>query len=136
MARPPRQMDPSTSQDVGFMESSTIHVALEVSPIQVAPTDGQGQRPPHANSITYELRSLEKEVVHEAPTLAVTTRVMRDNMPIEVEVEEEEENSLGDVLYFFDLENVAREARKTTKALERKRMKLFKIKRGLMLVMT
>ena len=71
------------------MDSSTIPVALEVSPTQLAPTDGQGQWPPHANSITYELRSLEGEVVHEAPALAIITRAMRGNMPIEVEVEEE-----------------------------------------------
>ena len=120
VAQPPRQMDPSTSQDVRFMDVSTIPVALEVSPTQVNFTDGQGQCPPHANSISYELRSLEGEVVHEAPALAVTTRAMRGNVPIEVEEEEDEENPLGEVPYFSDLENVAREARKTTKVLERK----------------
>ena len=57
--------------------------------------------------------------MHETPTLAVTTRAMRGTMPIEVEAEEKEENPLGDVPYFFDLENVAREARKATNALER-----------------
>ena len=40
-------------------------------------------------------------------------------MPLEIEVEEEEENPLGNVPYFTNLENVAREARKATKALER-----------------
>ena len=40
-------------------------------------------------------------------------------MPIEVEEEEDEENPLGDVPYFLNLENVAREARKATKALEK-----------------
>ena len=119
VAQPPKEMGPSTCPDVRFMDSSTIPIALEVFPTQVAPTDGQGQWPLLANSITYELRSLEGEVVYEAPALAVTTRAMRGNMPIEVEVEEEEENSLGDVPYFSDLENVDREARKTTKALER-----------------
>ena len=84
------------------MDSSTIPLASEVFPTQVASTEGQGQWPPHANSITYELRSFEGEVVHEAPALAVTTRAMKDNMPVEIEAEEENE------------------ARKATKALERK----------------
>ena len=120
VAQPPRQMDLSTSQDVRFMDVSIIPVALEVSPIQVTPTDSQGQCPSHANFISYELRSLKEEVVHEAPALAIITRAMRGNMPIEMEVEEDEENPLVDVPYFSDLENVAREARKATKALEMK----------------
>ena len=83
------------------MNSSTIPVALEVFPIQIIHADGQGQWLLHANSITYELRSLEGKVVHKAPPLAVTTRAMRGNMPVEVEAEEEEENPLGDVPYFL-----------------------------------
>ena len=96
VAHPPKQMGPSTSPDV-----STISVALEVFSTQVIPTDGQGRCPPHVNSISYELRNLEGEVVHKAPALAVITRAMRINMPIEVQVEEDEENSLGDVPYFW-----------------------------------
>ena len=101
------------------MDVSTIPVALEVSPTQVTSTDGQDQCSPHANSISYKLRNLEGEVVHEAPTLAVITRAMRGNMPIKVGVKEDDENSMGDVPNFLDLENVAREARKATKAIER-----------------
>ena len=76
--------------------------------------------PPHANSISYELEDLKEEVVHKALALAVTTRAMRGNAPLEVEEEEKEENPLGEIPYFLDLENVTREARKATKALERK----------------
>ena len=119
VTQPPKLMGPSTSQDVRCMDVSTNPVAFEVSPTQVTSTDGQVQCPPHANSISYELRSLEREVVHEAPALAVTTRAMRGNVPIEVEAEEDEENPLGDVLYFSELDDVAREASKATKALER-----------------
>ena len=110
----PKQMGPSTSQDVRFMDASTIPVNLEMS------TNGQGPCPPHANSISYELKGLKEEVVHEALALAVTTRAMRGNAPLEVEEEEEEEeNPLGEIPYFSELENVTREARKATKALER-----------------
>ena len=70
------------------MDSSTIPLASEVLPTQVAPTEVQVQWPPHANSSIYELRSLEGEVVHEAPSLAVTTRAMRGNMPVEIEADE------------------------------------------------
>ena len=100
VAQPPRHMGLSTSQDVRFMDVSTIPVALEVSPIQVTHTDSQGQCPPHANSISYELKSLKGEVVYEAPALAVISRAMKGNMPIEVEVEDDEENPLGDSLIF------------------------------------
>ena len=118
--RPPPHTDPdpSNSQDVRFMDSSTIPLASEVLPTQVVPTEGQGQWPPQANSITYEL-SLDGEVVHKALVLAGTTRAMRGNMPVEIEVEDQEEYPLGDVPYFSNLEKVAREARKATKALER-----------------
>ena len=119
VAQPPKDSGSSISQDVRIMDSSTIPVALEVPPTQVAFINGQGRWPPQANSITYELRSLEREVVHEAPALAMTTRIMRSNMSVEVDAEEEEIFFWGDVPYFLDLENVAREARKATKALER-----------------
>ena len=80
-------------------------------------SNGQGQCSPHANSISYELEGLKEEIVHEAPALAVTTRAMRGNAPLEVEKEEEAENPLGEIPYFLDFENVARKARKTTNAL-------------------
>ena len=35
----------------------------------------------------YKLRSLDDEVSHEAPALAVTTRAMRGKTPLEVGVE-------------------------------------------------
>ena len=57
------------------MDVSIIPVVLEVSPTQVIFTNGQGQSLLHANSISYELKSLEGKVVHEAPALAVTSRV-------------------------------------------------------------
>lgn len=119
VAQPLRPIGPSTSQDVRFMDVSTNPVALGVPPTQMTSADGQGQCPPHANSISHELRSLEGEIVHEASALAVTTRAMRGNVPIEVEAEEDEENSLGDIPYFSELDNVVREASKVTKALER-----------------
>ena len=100
-AQPPKDPDPSNSQDVRFMDSSTISLASEVLPTQVAPTEGQGHWPPQVNSIMYELRSLDGEVVHKAPTLAVTIKAMRGNMLVEIEVEEQEENPLGDVPYFY-----------------------------------
>ena len=119
-----RQMGASTSQDVRFIDTSTILVILEVS------TNGQSQCPPHANSISYELKGLKEEVVHEAPALAVTTKAMRGNAPLEVDEEEEEENSLEEISYFSDLENVIREARKATKALERENEIVHEMKRS------
>ena len=67
----------------------------------------------------YELKSLKEKIVHKAPALAVTTRAMRGNAPLEVKEEEEEEEEMGKIPYFSDLENITREARKATKALER-----------------
>ena len=95
----PKQMGPSTSQDVRFMNSSTVPVNLEMS------ANGQGPCLPHANSISYELKSLKEEIMHKAPALAVITRAMRGNAPLEVEEEEEEEeNPSGGIPYFLDLE--------------------------------
>ena len=108
----PKQMGSSTSQDVRFMDSFTIPVNLEMS------TNDQGPCVLHANSISYELKSLKEKIVHKAPALAVTTRAMRGNAPLEVK-EEEEEEEMGEIPYLSDLENITREARKATKALER-----------------
>ena len=58
MSQPPRQMRPSTSQDVRFIDASTIPVISEVS------TNVQGPCPPHANFISYELKGLKEKVVH------------------------------------------------------------------------
>ena len=41
---------------------------------------------------------------------------MSGNMPLDNEMDEHEENPLGDVPYFLDLKKVAKEARKATKA--------------------
>ena len=98
---PPTDPGASNSQDLRFMDNSTIHLASDVLPTHVAPTEGQGQWPSQVNLITYELKSLDGEVVHEALALAVTTRAMRDNMPVEIEVEGQEENPLGDLPYFL-----------------------------------
>ena len=87
-------LDRSNSHDVRFMDSSTIPLTSEVLPTQVPPTEGQGQWPPQASSITYELGSLDGEVVHEA--LVVTTRAMKGNVPVEIEVEEQTKNPLGE----------------------------------------
>ena len=95
------------------MDASTISVNLEMS------NNGQGPCLPHINSISYELKGLKEDVVHKAPALAVTTRTMRDNAPLEIKEEEEEKNPLWETPYFLDLDNVTREARKATKALER-----------------
>ena len=40
---PPTDPSPSNSQDVKFIDTSTIPLASEVLPTQVAPTEGQGQ---------------------------------------------------------------------------------------------
>ena len=46
VAQPPKDPDPYNSQDVRFVDSSTIPLASEVLPTHVAPTNGQGQWPP------------------------------------------------------------------------------------------
>ena len=106
-------MGPSTSQDVRFTNASTIPTTLEVS------TNGQGLYPSHANSISYALKGLKDKFMHEDPALAVTIRAMRGNAPLEVEGEEKKKNSLKEIHFYSDLENVPRKTRKTTKALER-----------------
>ena len=116
---PPTDPAPSNSQDVRFMDGSTTPQANEVLPTQVAPTKDQSQWPSHANAITYEFKSFHEEVVLENPGLAVTTRAMRGSMPLENDVEEQEQDPLGEVPHSSDLERVARQARKAIKALKR-----------------
>ena len=48
----------------------------------------------------------------------MTTRAMRGNMPIEDDVDEQEEDPLGEVPHFPKLDRVARQAKNATKALE------------------
>jgi hypothetical protein len=48
-------------------------------PFQFAIGNEPNQWTPLTNAITYELRSLDDGITHEAPALAVTTRAMRGN---------------------------------------------------------
>ena len=59
----------------------------ESIPFQMGIGDEHDQWPPHTNAITYDLRSLNDGVIHEAPALAVTTRAMRGNIQAEKDVE-------------------------------------------------
>ena len=81
--------------------------------------EDQGQWPLHINAITYELRSLDEEVIHEASALAVTTRAMRGKTPLEVGVEGQEEYSSDEGPNLSELDRVARIARRATRELEK-----------------
>ena len=59
----------------------------DMLPLPMGIGEEQSQWPPHTNTITYELRSINDEVVHEALALVVTTRAMRENTPLEIGVE-------------------------------------------------
>ena len=71
---------PSNSLDVKFMDGVTESHHDEPILFQMGVGEEQGQWPPYINAITYELRSLDDEVTHEAPALVVTTRAMRGNV--------------------------------------------------------
>ena len=118
---PPQNPGPSNTQDVRFMECATEPQVNEPPPVQPMLAEGHNPWPPQVNSITYELRSLDGEVVHEAPALAVTTRAMRGNAPIENELDGQGDYSSDDVErpQFQELEKVASAARQATKALVR-----------------
>lgn len=110
---------PSNTQDARFMESITEPQTNEPPPAQATSTEGQNQWPPHANAITYELRGVYEGAIHEAHALAVTTRAMRGNVPVENELDGQEEYSSDDEEppHFPDLEKIASVARQATKAL-------------------
>jgi hypothetical protein len=86
---------------------------------QMGVGEEQGQWSPHANTITYELRSSNGEVTHEAPALAVTTRAMRGNIEVEKDVVGHEEYSSDEGPNLSDLDRVARVARRATRELEK-----------------
>ena len=79
----------------------------------------QSQWPPHTNAITYELRSLKGEVIHEAPALAVTTRARKGKALMGLEVEGQEEYSSDEGLNILELDKVARVARNVTKEIKK-----------------
>ena len=85
------------------------------------PTEGQTQRFPHANAITYKLRGVYEETTHEAPALAVTTKVLRGSTLVKHKLEGQENYSSDDVEppHFPDLKKVANAARQATKVLAR-----------------
>ena len=116
---PSTDPDPSNSQNVRFMDGITEPHHDESIPFQMSVGDEQGQWPPHTNVITYELRSLDDEVLHEAPALAVTTRAMRGKTPLEVGVEGQEEGSSEEGPNLSELDRVARVARRATRESEK-----------------
>ena len=110
---------PSNSQDVRFMDGVVDANCDDIFPLPMDIGEEQGRWPPHTNVITYELRSLDGEVIHEAPALVVITRAMRKNAPLEVEVESQEEYSSDEGFNIPELDKVARVARRVTKELEK-----------------
>ena len=91
----------------------------DMLPFPMSIGEEQSQWPPHTNAITYELRSLEGEVIHEAPALAVTTRARRGDAPLEVGIGDQEEYSSDEGLNIPELDKVARVARNVTKEIEK-----------------
>jgi len=77
-------------------------------PLQMGIGEEQGQWPPHTNAITYKLKSLNDQVIHEAPALAVTTRAMRGKTPLEVVEEGQDEYSSDEGPNLSELDRVAR----------------------------
>ena len=55
--------------------------------LQMEIKEEQGQWLLYTNATTYELKSLNDEVIHEAPALAVSTRAMRGKTPLEVRIQ-------------------------------------------------
>ena len=70
---PPTGPDPSNYQDVKFVDGVVESHHDETFPLQMGIGEEQGQWPLHNNVITYELKSLDYEVIHEASALAVIT---------------------------------------------------------------
>ena len=116
---PPTDPGPSNSQYVRFMDGVVESHHDDTLPLQMGIGEDQGQWPPHTNAITYELRSLDDEVSHEAPTLAVTIRAMRGKTPVEVGVEGQKEYSSDEGPNIFELDRVARVARRATRELKK-----------------
>ena len=89
----------------------------------------QGQWPPHTNTITYELKSLDDEVTYKAPALVVTTRAMRGNVQAEKDIEGQEEYSSDEGPNLSDLDRITRVARKATRELKKENVILQDKKR-------
>ena len=94
-------------------------------PLQMGIGKEQSQWPPHTNAITYELRSLGDEVIHEAPVLAISTRAIRAKTPLEAGVEGQEEYSLDEGPNLFELDRVARVTRRATMELKEENAILY-----------
>ena len=90
-----------------------------VLPLQMEIGEEHGQWPPHTNAITYDLKSLGDEVIHEAPALAVATRARRGKAPLDVEVEGQKKYSLDEAPNLSKLDRVAIVARRATREIER-----------------
>ena len=103
---------PSNSQDVKYMDGVVESDHDDTLHLQMGIREDQGQWPPHTNAITYGLRSLDDEVIHEALALAVTTKAMRGKTPLEVGVEAHEEYILDEGPNISELDRVARVARR------------------------
>lgn len=88
--------------------------------LQLEPGQEENQWPPDANVITHKLRGVER-ASQEAPALALITKAMRGNLQAEREMKGQKEYSSDEALHLFELERVARTARRTAKALERKK---------------
>ena len=101
----------------------------ESFPFQTGVGEEQGQWPPQTNVITYELMSLDDEITHEAPALAVTTRAMRGNVQAEKDVKGQDEYSLDEGHNLLDLDRVARVARRATRELEKENVILQDMER-------
>ena len=87
---PPMDPGPSNSQDVRFMDGVVDANCDDMLHFPMGIGEEQSLWPPHTNAITYELRSLEGEVIHEAPALAVTTRARRGDALLEVGIGDQE----------------------------------------------
>ena len=98
-------------------------------PLQMGIREEQGQWPPHSNAITYELRSLDDEVIHKASALAITTRAIREKTPLDVGVDGQEEYSSDEGPSLSELDRVAKVARKATRELEKEKVILRDMER-------
>ena len=112
----------SYSQDIRFIDGIMDAYCDDMLPLPMGTGEKQSQWSPHTNIITYEFRNIDGEVVHEAPALAVTTKAMRENTPLEVGVEGQEEYSSDEGLNLSELDKVACVARRVTKEIEKENM--------------
>ena len=121
---PPTDPGPSNSQDVRFMNDVVDAKCDDMYPLPMGIEEDQGQWSPYTNAITYELKDLENEVIHEAPALAVTIRARRGNAPLKVGIGDQEEYCSDEGFNIPKLDKVARVARRVTKELEKENVVL------------